>query len=266
MMKTKKVRRILAYFIGAVMLFVNLFFGIFPTVTKANGLFDPSGLILFDGTNFEDGTTWGFTAVSGAANVVADVYSGGKYLETSGSGSGTRKIEKILANSTTKDKVLIMFDWRPWDVSTSANNSEVLFSDEYNNSLFRFVKKGGTNGSIGYSVGTTGTDLSKVNYVQNIDTTQKWITVHVLFDFSSETVSFEIYNKDDQSKYFSVSDLSLKNILYVNKIKKISIIGNRASGQTLNFKSDIDNFYIYTSNVDAPYQSPKNIKITYGEP
>ncbi|BCS80548.1 rhamnogalacturonan lyase family protein [Anaerocellum diazotrophicum] len=250
-------KKVCAFVVLISFLLFNIFGNVF--VVKGNNIFDPSNYVLFDGTNFEDGSTWGFTASAGASStVVTDVY-GNKYLEAKGSGSGTRSVVKTFTSSTTKDKVLIIFDWQPMDVSTSANNSEVLISDENNNPLFRLVKKGGTNGAIGYSVGTTGIDLSKVTYINSIDTTQKWLTVHILFDFSAETVSFEIFNKDDPSKYFSAYNLDLKNIIYLNKIKKISIIGNRASGNTLNFTTNIDNIFIYTSTTDAPIQGAKNI-------
>jgi rhamnogalacturonan endolyase len=251
------VRKIYAFVVLISFLLFNIFGNGF--VAKGNNIFDPSNYVLFDGTNFEDGSTWGFTPGGGAsATVVTDVY-GNKYLEAKGSGSGTRSVVKTFISSTTKDKVLIIFDWQPMDVSTSANNSEVLISDENNNPLFRLVKKGGTNGAIVYSVGTTGIDLSKVTYINSIDTDQKWLTVHILFDFSAETVSFEIFNRDDPSKYFSAYNLDLKNIIYLNKIKKISIVGNRASGNTLNFTTNIDNIFIYTSTSDAPIQGTKNI-------
>lgn len=238
------------------MLFVNSF-----TVLAENGeneAYNDADYLLFTGTDFEDESLWGFSAGPGASAKVVES-DGNKYLETSGSGNGMRTIKKVLDNPTTKAKVLITFDWRPWDVSTAANSSEILFSDESNNPVFRLVKKGGTNGAIGYSLGTTGTDLSNVSYVENVSTDGKWLSVRILFDFISETISLEIFDKDDSTKCFKVTDLSLKNINYVNRLTTISVIGNRVSGQTLNFKTDLDNIYIYVSEEDVPEQTAKNI-------
>lgn len=228
-----------------------------------DSIFDPAKYnLLFGGTDFEDGNTWGFVAAAGASALV-DESDGNKYLKVSGSGSGSRSIVKTFAEATSKAVVLVSFEWRPSDVTTAANCSEIVFKDEGNNPVFRLVKRGGTNGAIGYDVGLTGFPTENTQYIPwtNTDASgnKTWLKTNILFDFKNETVSMEIYDMSDSSKYFSIYDLSLSNINYVNKIKSISVIGNRSSGQTLNFTIDLDNIFIYTSEEDAPSQSDNNI-------
>lgn len=219
--------------------------------------FDTGNYVLFLGTDFSDGV-FDFVAGSGATVRVVEV-DGNKCLEVSGSGSGTRIVEKKLEKPTSHAKVIVTFDWKPEEVATAQNSIEILFSDSNDNPILRLVKKGGTNGPIGFGIGSTGVDLSDVEFFRNISTDGSWLIVHILFDFVSETVSIRISNRDDPSRTDEVISQRLKNVYYLNKIAKISVKGNRASGQNLSFKTLIDNLSIFVSEEMAPTQSEKSI-------
>ncbi len=75
--------------------------------------------------------------------------------------TGDRFATKLFAAPVADSRVLLKFDWKPGNVSTASNSSEILFSDSNGNPIFRLVKAGGTNGVIKYGLGTTGTDHSQ---------------------------------------------------------------------------------------------------------
>ena len=209
-------------------------------------------------SDFEDGTTWGFINGGGAeADVVEE--NGNKHLKLTGLGSGTRTITKTLEEPTNNALVEIGFDWRPGDVSTDKNSSEVLFTDINNAPIFRLVKQGGTEGVIGYEVGTTGIDISGMEYISGISTDNAWLSVYLVFDFKSESISLKISDKSDDTKSFGAPHISIKDLHYSNRMNAIIVKGNRSSGQTLAFETGLDNIFISTSEDSAPEQKPKNI-------
>ncbi|NMA84254.1 MAG: hypothetical protein GX962_10380, partial [Epulopiscium sp.] len=94
-------------------------------------------------SDFENDSPFGFTPGNGATATVVES-EGNKYLQLTGAGSGTRTITKTLEEPTDSKYVEIFFDWKPGDVETAANSSEVLFSDINDKPIFRLVKAGGT--------------------------------------------------------------------------------------------------------------------------
>lgn len=220
---------------------------------------DPSGYQPLSGSDFEDGATWGFAPGGGAAATVsADTY-GNRFLALSGSGSGGRSIVKTFDAPTNHAEVLFAFDWQPGEVSTGANSSEILFSDTYGQPLFRLVKAGGANGSLFYGVNSTGVDLTGTLPVTGVSSEQEWLSVKVLFDFASETVSLEVAEKADPSKRFEAAAIDLSRMNYVNRLERLSVNGNRAGGNTLNFTASLDNVEIYGSSQPAPAQPERNV-------
>jgi len=221
---------------------------------------DMSEFSLITGTDFEDGNAWGFVAGTGAGVTVQEDVYGNSYLEATGSGNGGRSITKALDVAIDESLVFISFDWKPGDVSSSLNSSEILFRDSDSKPIFRLVKAGGTNGEIQYGVGTTGIDLNgnvtiageTVDY--GIKRDESWLTVNLLFDFTRNKVSLKVCNLGE-STGFEGNDIPLA--ANNGKIKTIAINGNRASGNTLGFTTCLDNFYIYGKTV-TPAQ-PANI-------
>ena len=255
MVKNRKARSL-----TSVLLALLLFLSSWSTAWSANlGTNDADDFTLLHDTDFEDGDTWGFVPGAGATATVETDDDGNRYLLATGSGNGGRTISKMLPEPTGDAEVLITFDWRPGEVSTGANSSEILFRDTENNPLFRLVKAGGPNGSIRYGVGTTGTDLSQTGLVSGISTDGSWLSVELAFDFRAETIRLTIFDRDDDTKRFVSPDLDLGAIHYVNRIGSMAINGNRASGNTLNFETGLDNVRIYGSGEPAPDQGVQDI-------
>ena len=216
-----------------------------------------SSYLVMEQIDFEDGTTTGGFTVGNATYSNKAESNGNRYLEVLGSGSGTRSVEKTLSPATAEAQVLFSFDWKPETVTTAANSSEILFTDTKSAPLFRLVKGG--DGKIKYGIGSTGTDLSSAQTVTGVTYDGSWLSAQVLFDFTEEKVSFEIHDKAHPENSFSADNLDISKLNYVNSIAKVTIKGNRASGQTLNFRTGLDNIVIKKSDIPAPSQGPKNI-------
>jgi hypothetical protein len=250
----KSIRKINSIFLACVLFFSSLSFALGADINTIN----VSNYTYLTGSDFENGETWGFIPGGGAAAAVVDEGEN-KYLEATGSGSGGRSIVKTLDEATTDSEVLFTFDWKPGNVSTAVNSSEILFSDSNDNPIFRLVKAGGTNGEIKYGVGTTGTDLTQTQTITEVSYDESWLSVKVLFDFNTETVSMRVHDKNDDTKNFAISDQDFSSINYVNSIAKILIKGNRASGNNLSFETGLDNIFVYGSGEPAPNQGEQNI-------
>ncbi len=220
---------------------------------------EPKEYNLLTETDFEDGDTFGFVPGDGAAAKVEADSDGNPFLQLAGNGNGSRSIEKKFDAATTDSEVLFSFDWKPGEVTTDANSSEILFSDASNNPIFRLIKAGGSNGDIKYDIGKSGTELSDAQSITGVSTDGSWLSVEVLFDFINENISLEIHNKNDETKSFEVTDIAFSSINYVNSLAKMAVNGNRASGNTLNFTTGLDNLAIYGSGVPAPPQKAQNI-------
>lgn len=226
---------------------------------------DTGSYEILEQEDFQDGTSLGgFVAGGGASASNKDDGSGDYYLETKGSGSGTRSIVKALTAPTAAAQVYVSFDWKPEAVTTAANSSEILFTDTAVSSslpdgtpLFRLVKGG--DGKIRYGVGTTGIDLSATETVTGITYDGSWLSVQVLFDFAEEQIAFEIHDRDQPANSFSVNNLDIGTLNYVNSIAKLIIRGNRAGGQALSFTTGLDNLMIKASAAQAPAQGASNI-------
>lgn len=214
---------------------------------------------LISQTDFEDGDVWGFVPGGGAAAVVGTEESGNHALNVSGSGSGTRQVVKTLQAPTDHAVLQLGFDWKPGEVSTGANSSEVLLSDVNGTPILRLAKAGGPEGAISYGVGTTGTDLSGNVPITEISTNGSWLTVQIRLDFMTENASITVTDKADSAKVFSASDIEFGHLNYVNQVNQIIVKGNRASGQTLSFTASLDNMTLYGSAEKAPAQGVQQI-------
>ena len=219
------------------------------------GIPDIEGYTYLFGTNFENLDAWGF---SGNANPEVVASGDGNYLKAGVSGqSGGRSAVKIFDGPINQSKIIVMFDWRPGDVLTGANSSEVLFSDSSANPIFRIVKAG--DGKIRYGVGSTGTDLSNTINVDGVSTDEKWLSVDVRFDFEKGEVSFSVKDRDNPSNSFEKTGISLIDVNYLNEIGRMAINGNRSSGQALTFETGLDNILVYGSGTPAPEPEDKKI-------
>ncbi|WP_100407798.1 rhamnogalacturonan lyase [Bacillus solitudinis] len=249
----KHIRRTFAILTTFVLLFSNFSFVVATEPTST------SDYTVLSATDFENSDTWGFSPGGGATAEVVAEEDGNNYLHTTGSGSGSRTIVKTLEAPTTDSGVHFTFDWKPGDVSTEVNSSEISFTDVNGNAIFRLVKAGGTDGELLYEVGTNGTDLTKAQSVTNVSTDGSWLSVDVLFDFNNESVSFNVQDKNDETKSFTVANVDFSTLNYVNSLAEISVTGNRASGNNLNFVTGLDNISISGSGVPAPTQEEQNI-------
>ncbi|WP_133058699.1 FIMAH domain-containing protein [Halalkalibacter urbisdiaboli] len=251
----KKTRKIFSVILTFCLIFSNLSFAI---ANDLNTSIDRNFHILAS-SDFEDNDTWGFLPGGGTTAEVEAEEDGNKYLEATGNGSGNRTIAKTLDNPTADSEVLFTFDWKPENVSTDLNSSEITFGDINGNAIFRLVKAGGTDGEIKYEVGTNGTDLTGAESVTNVSTDGSWLSVEVLFDFNDESASLTVHDKNDKTKSFTASGIDFSLINYVNNLAEISINGNRASGNNLSFVTGLDNVSIYGSGEQAPDQGEQNI-------
>ena len=258
-MKTKRLRRKAV----SILLSLALIFTAAPAALGAgdasggSAAIDPSKYERLSGTDFEDGDVWGFSGGSATAAIVEEGTN--KHLLASGSGSGSRSVVKALAEPTNSAEVLFRFDWLPGEVKTGVNSSEVLFSDTKDNPLLRIVKEGGPNGKIKYGAGTTDVDLSTLATVTGVTYEQKWLSVQVQFDFANENVFIEVQDRDDHTKQYSSPAISLSSMNYVNQIATMTVKGNRASGNHLEFTAGLDNIAIYGSDELAPEQGEQKI-------
>jgi hypothetical protein len=218
---------------------------------------DTSTYQVLEQIDFENGQTSGFVPGSNATATV-EQDNGNHYLKTTGTGSGSRSIVKTLAAPTSKAQVLFSFDWKPETVSTALNSSEVQFSDSKGFPLFRLVKAGGADGAIRYGAGTSGTDLTATQTVTGVTYNGSWLSAQVLFDFADKSISLEIHDKDNATNSFT-SQLSIGSLNYANSVSKISIIGNRYSGNDINFTTCLDKLIIRASEVNAPAEGVKNV-------
>jgi len=217
---------------------------------------DIEGYTYLIGTDFENSDVWGFSGNANPAIATDD----GKYLKAGVSGqSGARSATKTFEQPINHSKVIVQFDWKPGNVSTSSNSSEILFSDSANNPIFRIVKAGGTNGDIKYGVGSTGDNISDTMDVTGVSTNSKWLSVDVIFDFENREVSFTVKDRDNPANSFAVTGISLIDVNHKNDIGKMAINGNRASGQSLTFETGLDNILIYGSGTTAPEPAVKKI-------
>src|SRR5699024_4380487 len=57
----------------------------------------------------------------------------------------------------------------------------------------------------------------------------------------------------------TIDNIDFSELNYQNQLSSFTVIGNRASGNTLDFKTDLDNIFIYQSGETAPVQAEQNI-------
>ncbi|CAM3606728.1 S-layer homology domain-containing protein [Marinicrinis lubricantis] len=252
LVKSRRIRQWCAVSLALILLFSSVPFA------GAEGI-SSEGKILYDSTDFENEDVWGFVPGGGASADVIEEAGGNSYLSASGSGSGNRSIVKALDEPTNAAEVLFTFDWKPEEVSTAANSSEIVFRDTSGTPIFRFVKEGGPQGQIRYGIGTTGIDLSQTQTVTGVTYGGTWLTTNILFDFNAETVSVTMQDKENPANRFEAAGIDFSALNYVNRIAEIAIGGNRASGQSLNFTTGLDNVSVYVSSEPAPAQGDKNI-------
>ncbi|MDF2935978.1 MAG: S-layer protein [Paenibacillaceae bacterium] len=206
--------------------------------------------------NFEDSKVSDFKG-NATVTVKDDVY--GKYMEVSGAAQGgTRNADMVLAAPTSSAQVLFNFDWLPGTMTPASGSNEVRFIDNSTAglTLFRLVKTG--DGNIKYDTGKTGTIAAAAPSVTNVTYGgSAWLSVQVLFDFTGETVSFEIHDKAEPARSFS-NEISFSALNYSNRVKSVGLSGNR-DGSNITFATGLDNLVIKTSNTPAPVQPVQNV-------
>lgn len=197
--------------------------------------------------------TGGF--VSGSAAVASE----NGVLKATGSGSGNRSAAYQYAAPVNAAEVQYTFDWKPEDVTTAANSSELLWRDANEKPLFRIVKQGGENGGIYYGAGSTGTDLSSLSQALASHSQADWLTVEVYFDFAAEQIHLRLYDKQTELLLIDSGAISLSSVDYINQIGSVMLNGNRSSGQSLQFTMYIDDFKTMASKAPAPEQLPQAV-------
>jgi rhamnogalacturonan endolyase len=239
----------------------NISASVTVTTTAAGGPPPVDGMTYLFGSNFEDLSVWNMSPSNDAIKPSIATEGGNHYLKAAVSGqSGTRTLTKTFSSSVTDSAILVRFDWKPSDVSTASNSSEILFKDSKGNPVFRLIKTGGVNGLIKYGLGTTGTDHSQGIPITGISTDGTWLSVEVIFDFVNSDVSLSIFSKNNPESKFEASNISLLSTNFESNIASLIIQGNRASGQSLTFETDLDNVYFYGSGIPAPVQVDRKIK------
>lgn len=226
----KKAQKFLSFILISCLIFSQ---GIRPT-SAATFMQADSELVIHSQSDFSDGQLFGFTPGGSTTATIID-QNGNKVLQTTGSGSGTRSIVKTFSPALNHSKLSIVLDWNPGLVTTASNSSELLIQDVEKNPIFRVVKLGGTNGAIHYGFGNSGADLTGTLPSNLIIADNSWIQVQMDFDFVSEKVLLSLTDLAHPENKVILPDFDLKNIQYVNHIGSLSIVGNRASGQSLAF-------------------------------
>lgn len=226
----------------------------FSIVSASDGIpNDQEQLVLVEQLHF-DSDTGGFVAGGGTT-----VSLEGGALQVTGSGSGNRIITKNYDIPVDAAEVLYTFDWRPEDVSTAANSSEILWLDQDQKPIFRIVKQGGSDGGIYYGAGSTGTELSMLTEGVSSHSADAWLAVEVYFDFSEEYVFVRIRDKEMNGLLVDSEAISLSSVDYTNIISSIQLKGNRASGQNLEFTMFMDDLTLMASAEPAPDQQPRAV-------
>ncbi|GIP42927.1 hypothetical protein J45TS6_13860 [Paenibacillus sp. J45TS6] len=243
--RTRKARKVVSGLLAVFLVFSSI-----PPVYGANHLSH-----LLTSVDFENGDTGGFIEEGASTSIESDD-GANHYLKLTGKDSGTSAIVKTLAEPAADAQIQFHFDWKPNDMLSPENSSEVLFSDSHNNPLFRLVKAGGASGAIMYGVGTTGTDLSTTLPVTGVSTDQGWLSVNVNFDTRNKTVSMSVYDKEGSSNYFASSFLDISSFDNGNSsVAKMSVIGNNVSGNNEVVTAGLDNLEIYEAKESVPSES-----------
>jgi rhamnogalacturonan endolyase len=239
----------------------NISASVTVTTTAAGGPPPVDGMTYLFGSNFEDLSIWDMTWSNDAIKPTIATDGDNRYLKAAVTDqTGTRFATKTFASAVTDSAILFKFDWKPGNVSTATNSSEILFNDSNGNAIFRLIKTGGTAGVIKYELGTTGTEHSQGIPLTGISTNGTWLSVEVLFDYVNGDVSLKVADKDAPSNKYEEANISLSAVNYMSNVGSFIIKGNRASGQALTFETGIDNMYVYGSGVSAPAQADRKVK------
>jgi len=233
--------------------------------SEVNGMEDSDGAASAAGTSADAGQlslveqldfeqdTGGFAA----GNAAVTTENGA--LKVTGSGSGSRSAAKTFTPALDTAEAVFALDWRPEDVSTAANSSELLWVDTDDKPVFRVVKQGGVNGGILYGAGSSGTELSTLTSAIASHQAAEWLRLEVAFDFATEQVTLRIRERDSGQLLADSGPISLLSIDYTPQLKALRTLGNRASGQTLGFVMHLDNYTLHASTDPAPEQQPRTV-------
>src|SRR5699024_3643897 len=154
----------------------------------------------------------------------------------------------------------ISIDWRPNEVSTSLNSSEITFRDPNDLPILRLIKSGGSDGKVLFDLGSTGSNITKATEIEGLLTGDGWLSVDVLFDFTNESASIKVGERDNPDDSVTIEAIDFSELNNFNQLSSLMVRGNGTSGNPLDFKTDLDNLFIYQSGEEAVAQENQNIR------
>ncbi|MDR1060906.1 MAG: DUF4981 domain-containing protein [Clostridiales bacterium] len=221
-------------------------------------------------SDFEDNSSWGFTAsnsatsngsgstIGGFALSATDEPVGGndtyKYKWSgSGGNTGVRFSNKTFTPATAEDQLLIKFDWYPGALASATNQTEIQILrgvDAANNRLLTLVARNGSRffAYAGNSTATSGTTIgSGADWPTLTASNTTWYQVEIYLARSSGMASVVITNK------FTGAVASAPNIdtgVADWSFGRIRVCCTRSSGDAYG-TTYIDNLGVYRNMGDA---------------
>ncbi|MDR3219449.1 MAG: InlB B-repeat-containing protein [Dysgonamonadaceae bacterium] len=174
----------------------------------------------------------------------------GYSLYMTANGSGSRAATFNLTAPVEGSVLDFEFDWYAGPLTTATNRGVFSIQDAKGtgNQIFsiRWNISSGSTYRFAYLTGNytnSATDLETGTVISGITAVSKWYTLKIRFDFQQKLYSFTITDKATPTNTQTYSNIPLSTANPPNpKVGSFYFNGIRASGQTLNITSAIDNF------------------------